>query len=209
MLDPQRIPENLLRPLAERDVDFRMALGTLDGYALITQEIGREMYTIHPLIQASVHYWLEQRKEKANYASQALQLLAEEFPNGEHKHTERCESLLAHAQAVLCYDCVSEDDLGHRGALLYNVGSFNWEQGRYASAYQEASEVYKINREQLGEYATTTLDSLSLLALVLRYQGKYEAAEEMNRRALEGYKKVLGVEHPSTLTSVSNLALVL
>jgi hypothetical protein len=40
-------------------------------------------------------------------------------------------------------------------------------------------------------------------------QGKYEAAEEMNRRALAGYEKVLGVEHPSTLTSVSSLASVL
>jgi tetratricopeptide (TPR) repeat protein len=31
----------------------------------------------------------------------------------------------------------------------------------------------------------------------------------MNRRALAGYEKVLGVEHPSTLTSVGNLAMVL
>lgn len=28
-----------------------------------------------------MHYWLEQRNEKANYMGQALQLLAEEFPN--------------------------------------------------------------------------------------------------------------------------------
>lgn len=28
-----------------------------------------------------MHYWLEQRNEKANYIGQALQLLAEEFPN--------------------------------------------------------------------------------------------------------------------------------
>lgn len=72
MLDPQRISENLLQPLAERDVDFRMVLGTLDGFALITQEIGRETYTIYPLVQASVHYWLEQRNKKADYASRAL-----------------------------------------------------------------------------------------------------------------------------------------
>ena len=31
----------------------------------------------------------------------------------------------------------------------------------------------------------------------------------MNRRALEGYEKVLGKEHPATLTSVNNLAGVL
>lgn len=46
------------------------------------------------------------------------------------------------------------------------------------------------------------------LVLVLQYQGKYEAAEEMNRRALEGREKVLGKEHPSSLTSVYCVALL-
>ncbi len=209
MLDPQRIPEKLLRRPAERDVDFRMAIGTLDGFALISQEIEGETYAIHPLVQASVHYWLEQRSEKADYAGQALQLLAEEFPNGEHEHKETCESMLAHAQAVLWHKCISENDMRHRAALLYNVGWFNWRQGRYDSAYEAALESYNIYQERAGDVATTTLDSLSLLALVLQYEGNYEAAEEMNRRALEGYEKVLGVEHPFTLTSVGNLALVL
>ncbi|KAH8733178.1 kinesin light chain 1 [Phaeosphaeriaceae sp. PMI808] len=40
-------------------------------------------------------------------------------------------------------------------------------------------------------------------------RGKYEEAEVMNRRELECAKKVLGPEHPDTLTSMGNLALVL
>jgi hypothetical protein len=44
------------------------------------------------------------------------------------------------------------------------------------------------------------------LALVLQVQGKYEEAEEMHRRALEGSEKVLEVGHPDKLISVSNLA---
>ncbi|KAH8671817.1 TPR domain protein [Tricladium varicosporioides] len=39
--------------------------------------------------------------------------------------------------------------------------------------------------------------------------GSYKAAEDMDRRALEGREKALGEDHPDTLTSVSNLALVL
>ncbi|GKT66818.1 TPR domain protein [Colletotrichum tofieldiae] len=39
--------------------------------------------------------------------------------------------------------------------------------------------------------------------------GKHEEAEQLSRRALEASEKVLGKEHPTTLTSVSNLALVL
>jgi Flp pilus assembly protein TadD len=53
------------------------------------------------------------------------------------------------------------------------------------------------------------LSSMANLALVLRGQGKYEAAEEVHQQALEPTEKVLGPEHPSTLTSMDNLALVL
>jgi len=209
MLDPQRIPEKLLRPSFERDVDFRMAIGTLDGFALITQEIGEESYAIHPLVRASVHYWLEQRGEKAGYAGQALRLLAEEFPIGEHEHKETCESMLAHAQTVLCYDLTSDEDLEYRAYLLYSVGRLNHQQGRYNSAHQAASEAYDINRERLGGDVTITLNCLTLLGLVLQSQSKYEVAEEMFQRVLEGSEKLLGVGHPDTLVSVSNLASVL
>jgi hypothetical protein len=40
-------------------------------------------------------------------------------------------------------------------------------------------------------------------------QGKYEQAEEMHRQALGLRETVLGKEHPPTLMSMSNLALVL
>ncbi|KAF1949112.1 hypothetical protein CC80DRAFT_555727, partial [Byssothecium circinans] len=48
-----------------------------------------------------------------------------------------------------------------------------------------------------------TLTSVSQLGSVLERQGKYEEAEAMHQRALEGREKVLGREHPDTLTSVS------
>jgi hypothetical protein len=45
--------------------------------------------------------------------------------------------------------------------------------------------------------------------LVLDSQGKYEEAEAMNRQTLAGYEKMLGPEHPDTLTSVYCLAYLL
>jgi tetratricopeptide (TPR) repeat protein len=60
-----------------------------------------------------------------------------------------------------------------------------------------------------GKARGTLEDHSDEVTSVLRGQGKYKQAEEMNRRALEGYEKALGKEHPATLTSVSNLALVL
>jgi hypothetical protein len=40
-------------------------------------------------------------------------------------------------------------------------------------------------------------------------QGKHEEAETMHRQELELARKVLGREHPETLTSMDNLALML
>lgn len=208
MLDPQRIPKKLLRPLAEREVDFRMAIGTLSGFALISHEIDGETYSIHPLVQASLHYWLEQRSQKVDFASQALQLLADEFPDGRYEHRETCESMLAHAQVVLCHECVSENHIFDRAFLLYNVGYFSHQQGRYASAYGEAFEAYTIYKEFSGEDAWNTLNSLCLLVLVLRDQGEYDIAEKMSRQAQKGYEKTMGTEHPATLFMVDGMATV-
>ena len=48
-----------------------------------------------------------------------------------------------------------------------------------------------------------------LLAVVLQDQRKYDEAESMNRRALTGREKALGLDHPDTLTSVHSLAYLL
>src|SRR6266536_2073963 len=58
------------------------------------------------------------------------------------------------------------------------------------------------------ERSIQTLTGVHNLAEGLRNQGKYEA-EEMHRRALEGKQRVLGMEHPESLTTVYCLAYLL
>jgi tetratricopeptide (TPR) repeat protein len=64
---------------------------------------------------------------------------------------------------------------------------------------------WPMNEDYLARWASI----LGKAAWYSESQGSYDAAEEMNRRALGGYKKALGKEHPDTLVSVSNLAVVL
>ncbi len=52
------------------------------------------------------------------------------------------------------------------------------------------------------------LASMNNLAEVLSSQGKYKEAEEMHGQALALRERVLGKEHPDTLLSMNNLALV-
>ena len=46
------------------------------------------------------------------------------------------------------------------------------------------------------------------LAVLYQAQGRYGEAEPLYKRALEACERVLGPEHPHTLLSVSNLALL-
>jgi tetratricopeptide (TPR) repeat protein len=55
----------------------------------------------------------------------------------------------------------------------------------------------------------STLTIVSNLAVVLGYQRKYDEAEKLHRRALEGREKELGVQHPDTLTSIYCLTYLL
>ncbi|KAK4181990.1 hypothetical protein QBC35DRAFT_479490, partial [Podospora australis] len=62
------------------------------------------------------------------------------------------------------------------------------------------------------DYSTNDAAKSSLLFNIAESSyilGKYEEAEAMHRQALKLRTQVLGAEHPSTLTSMNNLALVL
>jgi hypothetical protein len=50
---------------------------------------------------------------------------------------------------------------------------------------------------------------VATLAGVLQSLGKYDEAEKLNRRALEGMENELGVQHPDTLNSIYCLAYLL
>ncbi|OAG43666.1 hypothetical protein AYO21_02252 [Fonsecaea monophora] len=207
-LDGQSIPLALVQRTQTVEADWRHVLGTITGYSLVVAAAD-ETISMHPLVQESVRYWLEQHKEKESSVEQAVQVLAASFPSGEYSNWAVCQTLLPHAQAALRHQGGTVLTSEHRGQLQYHISWFLWASGRYEAAFEHVSQSYEIRAALLGSGAEATLDSLGLMALVLRHRGKYEEAEEIYRRELAGSEKALGVDHPDTLTSVNNLALVL
>jgi tetratricopeptide (TPR) repeat protein len=63
--------------------------------------------------------------------------------------------------------------------------------------YEELGDAYQINSMLKNS-----------LASVYTSQGQWAKAEELEVQVLETRKRVLGLEHPDTLTSISNLALM-
>jgi hypothetical protein len=110
MLDGQQIPHDLIQKQDEREVEFHMALGTLEGYSLIVR-VEQDAWAMHPLVQLSVRDWLAEAEEDGRVAKLAVQLLAERFPNGDYRNKNACESLLPRARAILQYNLSSESGL--------------------------------------------------------------------------------------------------
>ena len=79
----------------------------------------------------------------------------------------------------------------------------------YVEAEKMHLQVLKLNEKLLGAEHLSTFSSMTNLSKVLDSQGKYDDAEKMNRRALEGYRKVQGEEASLALMIKNGLAGVL
>jgi tetratricopeptide (TPR) repeat protein len=86
----------------------------------------------------------------------------------------------------------------------FPVGRYeNWTTCKQLFPHAEMVLLYcPTNEDYLAQWALT----LHNAAWYSNDKGSYNTAEEMNRRALEGFSRVLGEEHPNTLASINNLA---
>ena len=87
----------------------------------------------------------------------------------------------------------------------FPVGRYeNWKTCLDLFPHAENVLAYRpINEAHLEKWSSILFNA----AWYANDRGNYSTAEEMNRRALEGYEKALGLEHPDTLSSIANLAL--
>jgi tetratricopeptide (TPR) repeat protein len=64
----------------------------------------------------------------------------------------------------------------------------------------------KIRKKALGPDHPDVAVSLSHLAFLYHYQGKYAEVERLYRRSLKINEKALGKDHPAVATDLNNLA---
>ena len=82
----------------------------------------------------------------------------------------------------------------------------NWATCQRLFPHAEIVLTYRpANDDYLAQWASILFNA----AWYADDKGNYNTAEEMNREALEGYKKAWGVEHSDTLVCMANLAVVL
>ncbi|KAF2819856.1 kinesin light chain 1 [Ophiobolus disseminans] len=229
-IDRIDIPQSLL-PRGGSLVQQVKALGTLAGYAFITerqqtaQELDQErFFNMHRLVHMASAWWLEGHDERATWAGKVVARLEELVPHGGHERKEVWMPYLSHAIYVAGLSDTVEKTA--RASLLDRVGRCQATLGQYSAAGTTHQRALSLREKSLGKKHIQTLRSMNEVGLAFSNQGIYEAAEAMNRQTLaleETYEAaeamnrqtlaleetVLGREHPSTLATMSNLALVL
>ncbi|KAI1275681.1 kinesin light chain 1, partial [Xylaria sp. FL0933] len=226
------IPVALLPP-EEDELARDEAIGILKGYALITEREEPDSFDIHRLVRLAMRNWLEDQGHLADHVTSALQNLLAIFPNPEEAWEERkvWTRLLPHVQTALeLQDSCADENT--RAELLCRLGRCTYLLGNYTIAellYLLGRFNYLLGKDSLGEYTRAgllfqqTLEielrvngpdqsppyTMSYLASDLLKQRKYNEAESIYRRVLGAEERVLGKDHPNTLTTLHNLALAL
>ena len=81
-----------------------------------------------------------------------------------------------------------------------------YHEARYGDALELATSFSSEVEEHFGEDHPVSASFLNNRALMHRSLGQYESAMPLYERALRAYEKVVGKEHPSTTTCLSNMS---
>jgi len=207
------IPASLL-PEDGTLMERTKAIGTLEGYAFITerkqkqeQKRGERFFDIHRLVHMASVGWLKKRGEWEDWVKRAHYRLFEVVPLGDHQTRDTWTAYLSHA-VHLC-EIPNVLRARQRADLLNRTARCQFALAQYGAAERTHRVALELSLRVFGPEHPYTLSIMNEIALMLDYQGRYGLAEEINLRVLRGREKVLGMNHRDTLVTLNNLAVVL
>ena len=156
-IDRVNIPQLLLPPGASL-VQQTKALGTLTGYAFITERLqtvqeperGR-FFDMHRLVHMASVRWLDKHDERAHYwVDTAVAQLEELVPYGGYENKDVWATYLPHAIHVAGNHSIV--DSAASASLLDRVGQCQASLGQYSAAKTTHRKVLFIRQKELGLY---------------------------------------------------------
>jgi tetratricopeptide (TPR) repeat protein len=189
------------------DSDFENDIAILRDYSFIATSEDSTVYTMHRLVQLTVHAWLIIHGQEEEWKQHFISNLYAEFPTGEYENWGRCRSLFPHVSSAASHRPKSQDSLRNWAALLYKGAWYARMCGNILDSREMASKSRNERVKMSGAEDEETLASTAMLAEVYRFEGRWKEAEQLEVQVMETDKAKLGADHPSTLTSMANLAL--
>ncbi|OJZ87092.1 hypothetical protein ASPFODRAFT_205968 [Aspergillus luchuensis CBS 106.47] len=208
-LDQHHIPKSLIQQRITKSLDLTKALGTLKAFSLIIANGTGQSFSIHRLVQLTVRKWLIIEHEYEGKAINAMDVLAESFPDAKFENWSTCAAYLPHAMSVLRYIPELHGNMLRRRLYLQEgIAYYLWEQGRCDEAEVLDLLIVEENKKEFGMEHPETLESLASLSSTYSRQNRLLEAEELDFLVMTTRKRLLGTRNELTLTSMVNLASV-
>ncbi|OCK85164.1 hypothetical protein K432DRAFT_343643 [Lepidopterella palustris CBS 459.81] len=190
------------------DYDLEDDIDTLRSYSFITANIDGRTFEMHGLVQLATRKWLQAHNQLERWKQQYIKNLCTAFPTGNHENWRICQELFPHARSAEAQRPATESSLREWATILHNAAWYALAMGKYTEAERMSAEAARSREKVLGGEHAGTLGSRGMLASTFWNQGRWKEAEELFLfvQVMETSSRVLGPEHPDTLTIMANLA---
>jgi tetratricopeptide (TPR) repeat protein len=208
-LDRHSIPPLFLQQEDEDPVSFDRAVGTLKAYSFVKLGKHRGTLSIHPLIQACTHAWLAKQQSTLHWQESAMDMVFRRCPPSPNfDHWPAWHVIAPHIGQVLCYDTGTKSFSLQRASILASVAVYDRRQGRLELSIARARKALAIFQAYLGDEHPNTLDAMYALAMALKSDRSFPAAEILMRQVLEKRALLLG-DHAHTTAAIQGLVRIL
>ncbi|RMZ89583.1 hypothetical protein DV736_g3190, partial [Chaetothyriales sp. CBS 134916] len=209
-LHEKNIPRSLLPEISSKK-DAIDAFATLQGYSFVIRQTRDEgetryevLYDMHRLVYLAARNWLRREGSLCDWTKSSLRRMAELFPTRDHRHKDIWTIYLPHAER-LCEDA-EVVDLPERYDVLEKMGLCFVVDGKYDAAVKVHTAVVQWRERGSGTSEERILEAYNNLGEALQWSGDLARSATYLQKAVRRQEEVLGAEHPSTLTSMANLA---
>ncbi|KAF3271333.1 hypothetical protein TWF217_005731 [Orbilia oligospora] len=176
-LNPEEIFDNLWEDELLDNVEIKNKILLLASYSLV-KIIRFGVFSVHPV----VHSWARERSGQPE-----------------------CFKTIRHAVMIL-------GKASQRGDVSRNSNEWEAREGRRVVSHLEYLHqhlkplLFTFLQEERGSKNQILFDYVHSIAIVFFNQGKYDEAMQWYKRALAGFEKAFGKDHPLTLTIFNNIA---
>ncbi|KAL2829596.1 hypothetical protein BJY01DRAFT_254948 [Aspergillus pseudoustus] len=206
-LDRNEIPKSLIQHKIKRLIDLAKGLGTLKAFSLVVSTDTKGNFSLHRLVQLVLRKWLILEGHFEQKSIQAMELLADIYPDATFENWATCASYLPHAQSVLSLIPEVLGEMRRRRIHLQEgIAYYLWSQGRSQEAEKLDLQLVEDKKKEFGPDHEETLESIAGLAATYYDQARWTEAEKLDSLIVDTRKRVLGPRDKLTLTSVANFA---
>ncbi len=175
------------------------------AYSLLNRNSREHTLSTHRLVQAVLRDSMDAPTAQ-QWVERAVRAVNAAFPETVFANWPRCELWMPQAQACRLLIEQAGGRLPEAEALLFKVGNYLLERGRYTEAEPFLARAVMLGEQQPEPALPEVATSVDRLAELYWRQNRYERAEPLWERALAIREQQLGPDHPQTAESLNNLA---